>query len=562
MDKNVHPVAAALVMGLCLLAIGGWLWCSHEAKRYGGPAAIAVNPDGHLYLQIQNQLLEHDANGQFVARHDLAALGVETMLGEFGFFSNGDVLLRRGEDTRSVLDTIRAYMRQTNRRSTAATAADVGLARCQLGTARCATFGPEPIDFAAAFGLHIDPETDDVYISDSSRHIVRKYSADGRQQAESAAGFRFPNQLALHDGQLLVADTNHHRIRFVQPAATGFGTETRVAAVVPPEASANEQRWTRGFLRVGDRWWVNNMQAGMNFGGIYEFDNDWQYVRQIPLPVAADPIAMIAFDDSVLITDWYGDRVHRLTIDGEAMSDFSSEGLQEVIEHSRERRSFLMLCAWSIVALALGLIIIVLARGTQWAGPAAPAATTKTTSANGGRRLIEPDSDHVHKLHRSMRLALWLLVPLPIATLVLLYFAKDPARIAELILIAVGAGLFITLFYWMVKVNASTSIAFDDDRVTLKNHRNEEFRIPISKLRYTAHAVATDEVAVFLGQAQMPLYDREVVLQELETRLHPDQRISAWAMQLAMIRMRHPNGVVAVFAWAVIVIGLLLLLIT
>ena len=123
-DKNVHPAAAALVISVVVLAIGGWLWCSHEAKRYGGPAGLAVDPSGHLYIQVQNTLLEHDVDGRFIARHDLATLGVGTLLGDVAFFSNGDVLLRRGEDTRSMLDTVRAYLRQTNRRDIASAAPD------------------------------------------------------------------------------------------------------------------------------------------------------------------------------------------------------------------------------------------------------------------------------------------------------------------------------------------------------------------------------------------------------------------------------------------------------
>ncbi len=561
MDKNVHPAAAALVISLCVLAIGGWLWCSHEAKRYGGPAGLAVDPDGHLYIQIQNHLVEHDANGHFVARHDLATLGVETLLGDFAFFSNGDILLRRGEDTRSLLDTVRAYLRQTNQRSIESTAPNTGLARCQLRTGECQTFGSSAIDFASAFSLYIDLDTDDVYVSDSSRHVVRKYTSDGRPLGEPVGGFRFPNQLALHDGELLVADTNHHRIRFIRPDTNQFGQQTRIAAVAPPEAVANYQHWTRGFLRVGDRWWVNNMQNGMNFGGIYEFDADWRFVRQIPLPAEADPISMIAFGDSILVTDWYGDRVHQLTVAGDARSDFDSEGLREIIGHSREQRSFFMVCAWSVLALALGLSVIILIRGTQWSRPAPPAAPVHDVARDGGPTIIEPNVDHVRKLRRSVRVTTWLLAPLPVAVLVLLYFAQEPERIAELLLIGLGGLLFLAFFHWMVKVNSSTSIAFEDNRVTFKNHRNEEFRVPVSTLRYTAHVVAADRVAVFLGQGQMPLYDRDTVLRELEVRLDADQRLSPWAMQLRLIAMRHPNGVVTVLAGLIVAAAVLLLLI-
>ena len=72
MDKNVHPVAAFFVGLISVVTLAGWFWATGEAKEYGGPAGLTVDPDGHLYIQIRSHLLEHDADGRFVTRHDLA----------------------------------------------------------------------------------------------------------------------------------------------------------------------------------------------------------------------------------------------------------------------------------------------------------------------------------------------------------------------------------------------------------------------------------------------------------------------------------------------------------
>lgn len=371
LNKNIHPLAACLVILISVVVTATWFWCAGKAKEYGGPAGLTTDPDGHLYIQIRNQLLEHDARGAFVARHDLSEFGVEVLLGGTAFFSNGDILLRRGPDTRTFFDTVRAYQRRTNRKSIVPDAPDTGLFRCNLDTKRCRVFGPEPIDFKSAFSVFIDRETDEVYISDSSRHLVRQYTSDGVEACDPEGGFKFPNQLMLHERNLLVADTNHHRIRAIRIVSDGFGTTQYTADVVPPQAKANDERWPSHFVRVGDTWWVNNMQTGMDYGGIYVFDDDWAFKREILLPGNADPISLIAFNGEVLISDWYGDRVHRISPDGVVLGDFRSRGLSEVLAESETQRGLFTLYAWLAVAIGIVLVVTVVIKGTDWTGETA-----------------------------------------------------------------------------------------------------------------------------------------------------------------------------------------------
>lgn len=341
MNSNVHPAVAALVIVLSLVAVGVWIWGSGEAARIGGPAELRTDPDGHLYIQIRNQLVEHNAHGAYVTTHDLADLGVELVLGSFAFFSNGDILLRRGPDPRSFIDNVRAFQRKTNRESLEPDTPETGLYRCDLDEATCRPFGATPVDFKAAHSIFIDWETDEVYVADTTRHLLRKYSAKGDVLAAPVGGFRFPNQLVIDAGQLLVADTNHHAIRVVDARTAAFGHDRGRHDVVPAAARAARQRWPSHFARVGDEWWVNNMRTGMNEGGIYVFDAEWRYLRRVALPPQADPISLIAFNDGVLVSDWNNDVVYRLSPAGGLFPDFESAGLQQIVLDSQAaRRAF------------------------------------------------------------------------------------------------------------------------------------------------------------------------------------------------------------------------------
>lgn len=354
MNSNIHPLVVVLVLVLTGIAVATWMWGAGQAATIDGPAQLKIDPKGHVYLQIQNELIEHDANGAYVSTHDLTNLGVEILLGSFDFFSNGDILLRRGPDPRSTRDNIRAYERQTNLNTIKPQTAGSGLFRCQLLSKECASFGATPIDFKAAFGIHIDRETDDVYISDTTRHVLRKYSSDGIALSEPVEGFKFPNQLLLHEGQLLIADTNHHQIRIVDPSSSSFGKDIDKITVTPDAATAAGLTWPTRFARVGKKWWVQNMSSSMNEGGIFVFDDEWQFERQLDMPEAVDPIALIALGDVVWVSDWKNDKVHRFSVAGEPLAALNSRGLADIVTRSKaERRKFELLGYSGVVLLLL-----------------------------------------------------------------------------------------------------------------------------------------------------------------------------------------------------------------
>jgi hypothetical protein len=360
MNSEVHPAVAAVVLFMVAVAVAIWMWGSGAAASFGGPAELRTGPDGHTFVQIQNYLVEHDADGVYLETHDLEGMGVELFLGGYAFFSNGDILLRRGPDQRSFLDNIRAYRRETNQASIVPVSPESGLFRCSLDTGACTRFGDEGIDFKAAYSVYIDVESDDVYIGDTTRHLLRKYSSDGVELAAPGGGFKFPNQLLLHDGQLLVADTNHHVIRSVESRSSGFAEFKESRDVVPGSAKLAKQTWPSHFARVGEQWWVNNMQTGMNLGGIYVFDDEWQYVDRIDLPTDADPISILSVGDSVWVSDWNNDTVRRFSATGQPLADLDSAGLAAILTTSRQERfKFTILSFTGVAAVVLVFLVLI-----------------------------------------------------------------------------------------------------------------------------------------------------------------------------------------------------------
>lgn len=362
MNSDVHPAIVAMVVMLTVIAIATWMWGSSMAASIGGPAELRSDPRGHHFIQIQDKLVEHDADGGYVKTHDLAAIDVELFLGTYAFFSDGDVLLRRGPDPRSFGDNVRAFQRRTNEQSLEPETLDSGLFRCDLATASCDRFGPDGIDFKAAHGIFIDWESDEVYITDTTRHLLRKYSADGSELAPAVGGFKFPNQLLRHSDELLVVNTNHHSVEKLSPRNSSFGDRIESINVVPDIAASQGQEWPSHFARIGSRWWVVNMQSNMNQGGLYVFDETWQFDSKIDLPGDADPISILPVGDEVWVSDWENDRVRRFTASGNALPDLESAGLETILSISRDERREYEMIRYSGIALIVFVLLALMVR--------------------------------------------------------------------------------------------------------------------------------------------------------------------------------------------------------
>ncbi len=546
MDSKVHPLVAALVIAVAVVAIGLWVWGSGEAKKIGGPGQLIVTPSGHLYVQMQDTLLEHDEDGKFVARHELADIGAGGFPGGIGVFSNGDLLLRRGDDARSLLDDLRAYQRRTNEDSLDPESADAGLYRCSLERRQCETFGTTPIDFKATYHVAVDRQTDAVYVADTTRHLLRKFAADGEPLAAPAGRFRFPNRLRLIDDRLYVADTNNHRIVAVDPSDDAFGNEIASFDVVPSPADRAGHVWPSYFARVGDEWWVNLMRSGMNEGGIYVFDALWRYVRQVDLPVDADPIDLQVFNNAVLISDWNNDTVYRVSLDGFLVGVLESEGLDALVAESVDARWQYQVYAYLGIGLFVFLLAAMLVKGLATPSASRSAARRETAAVPAfPEELIwlEPDPVRVRKLNSLVRIIGILFFFLFVMSGLLLFVEACRPFLRPLVWPFGGMLVVYAIVAWVTRVNVKTAIGLKGQHITLRDHRGQEKTFPLHELIFDGATIAAGDMAVFLGQPVAPIYDRQQLMEHLFPRLAHARSVSAWQMQSQLFRLRHAQAV-------------------
>ena len=547
LNAKVHPATAVAVLVLAAVAIAVKVWADGRTLDFGGPAQLVRAPSGHVYIQVQNHLLQHDPQGRFVRHIDLAKLGVTRVIGGIAFFPNGDFLVRRGSDPRGFLDNLRAYLRLESRRSIFDPKPGNGLARCDLQSMQCEPFGVPPLDFRASFHAYAEPGGDVIYFSDTSRHTLRRFSADGEQLASLASGLRFPNQLLVDDGRLLVADTNNHRLASFEVGGTGFPETGSSIDVIPEEAASRGERWPTHFARVAGRWWVNNMRNNLRNGGVYVFDEDWRFVKRLALPDDADPIAILPFGAGALVSDWDNLRVYRLDAAGRRLDDFSSAGLEEVLRGTREQRRFYSAVSWIGIALFVLVLAALLLKGFLEPTAKRPARSPTATadSARPPRDWVwfRPDPAVVRRAERSARIALAAMSLLMSAFVVLAVVRAQWLILFGLALPLAGLAAITAMMYWMTRAIMNTSIGLRGNRVALRDHRGRESRSSLNQVVFSDSAIATRNQAVLLGQPRRSIYDRRQLEEQLIPHLGEATKISEWQMQMTLMRLRHPSAV-------------------
>lgn len=559
LNAKVHPVIATAVLMLAAVAIAVKVWADGRVLDVGGPAQMLRAPSGQVYIQLGNRLLQHDSQGGFIRGIDLADLGITQLIGGIAFFPDGDVLLRRGSDPRSLLDKLRAYGRLKNRRSIFDPEPGNGLARCNLQELRCTPFGTPPVDFRSTFHAYVEPQGDTVWFSDTPRHTLRKFSAAGEQLATLETGVRFPNQLLIDDGRLLVADTNNHRVAAFDVSGPDWPQQGSTIDVIPGEAASRKERWPTHFARVGERWWVNNMRSNMRNGGIYVFDDDWRFVERLALPDDADPIAILPFDSGALISDWDSLRVYRMDADGRRLDDFSSSGLEAALHDAREQRRFYAVVSW----LGIGLFVLVLA-GLVLRALVEPAAKKPAQSAMAATGAAAPPGDWVwfrpqpelvRKTERNARVALAAMVLMMAAVAILAIVRGQWLILLGLALPLAGLAAITGVMVWMTRAVLHTAIGLRGNQIALRDHRGRESRSSLNHVVFSDSAIATRHQAVLLGQPRRSIYNRQQLEEQLLPRLGSATRISEWQMQKTLMRVRHPSAVLLV----VVLLGSLVL---
>ncbi|MGD8641900.1 MAG: hypothetical protein PVG89_14795 [Gammaproteobacteria bacterium] len=553
MNQNVNPIAAVTIILIAVLLISLIFWARQAALLVGGPDQIQRDPEGNTIIHIAGTLYKVNPSFELMETVDLEALGVHHLVGDFAFFSNGDLLLRRGDYQPGFVESIVRYGRLPDTSPPVANQPDEGLHRCDLSSKECQPFGNNKVDFDSAFHIAIDWNTDTVYLSDTGRHILRKYNASGNELATKNTGYRFPNQITLAGNRLLVADTNHHAIQEAQTNTEHFGEIIATHHVA--DDTLGGKTWTYAFARVGDQWWINNMNHTMSHGAVAIYDDQWALKQTVTLPANADPIDIMALEHRVLVTDLDNIAIYQLGFDGQRLDLPLPGNMTAHLAELKGSRATYQQVSYAMIGVFILFLIagfaFAIAQARNADDPASQPSANKTT-ININDPAINWIPFNKQKL-RILKVAMWgpfLLVPVVPLMFLKVEKTSDLLTIALLIMV-MGIGPLITRKLFAMGVGTL------DDMLVIKKSSKAYAVGKGPDIFYSDTNILIGDVYIPFNQQQL-LFDTQKVVTEVMPLLRDATYIKPGQMMNMIIKRQKPLHLVLITAIVVAAVALIM----
>jgi hypothetical protein len=206
MSLKLFKTSAVLLMLLALGCVAEAIMATTERGQIQGPTAIAVLPDGSVWLTVEDAIWHLDGNGKRIALVDAATLGVGGRIGNLVMHPNGQLVAQvRGDPTLYFLDPVTALIQSRL------------VPQWQPDLSRHSS---DAINYAFS-------EDGRVAIATGGGHAVALFDTQGRFLGRTQPGtYEFTNGLWWSHESLWTTDTNRQQL--VELDGTTLAEKSRV----------------------------------------------------------------------------------------------------------------------------------------------------------------------------------------------------------------------------------------------------------------------------------------------------------------------------------------------
>jgi hypothetical protein len=557
--KGRSLLAAMIIVVFSMLALGLYMWAG--AQRAGLPGYGFMQQDGHyLAVNFGSHIVWLDDAGAERRAVDLADFGVNAV-GDFSFFADGDLLLYHRAEPLGVLDNVAAFLRLRASRQSGASRAD-GFYRCELELERCHRLAQSRQYPARSFRLQLEPDTDIIYLADTADHTLYKLGPEGRELASHSQGFKFPNQLLWHDGNLWLADTNHHRVVQVNTGTERFGEPLQAFTT-----RLGGHRFPHQLSAAHNGLWVLLGDSAMANGRLQRYSWQGEPLGTLALAQLPDPLAIVYWRERLWVNDFTEPVLRRVEPQTGVSEPVVSATLTELAAQVlADRRDYRRLEWW-----AVGLFLL-----TLLGGFAAAWRLEKEQTKSAFKRAVKPQpqvrpegpieptgqreilwlTSRIKRRHWWLARSGWVMAAAMLLLTALCY--PSLAQSPSIIWICIGTSLFLLLAGFMathlLASIAGSKLGVIGESLVLVTAKGERTVARAEALRYSDQFIIADDVAIALGNPKLRFWHEAELKRWVYPRLYAAQKLTPWQQSQYLWRLRHPQMV-----WPLVLGGVLLL---
>lgn len=506
----------ALLALMAALAIRALL---PQPAPLAGASAIAALHGGGLLLLTPDALLLHDRAGVGSESLPLSELGLATVNAALPLPQSDDYLLiGRGKSAQGSEQP-----------------GPEGVWRCALTPPECTSFGPGGVPSAQA----AHPFTDMVLQAFTEPGRLRKLGAGGEEVAVADRAFARPPGLLLRDGLLYSNSPDGPALSVLRYEDEALGQQLdEILLLAPPALELGRER-VGDFSYLGGHWWAILYHPQTGDRGLYLFDDQWAFLRQLPLPAGFQPRQVLVWGQKLLVLDPQQPALQRFNSEGQAEVPLRSDLLEALIS-AGERARWLWALLWQVLITALCL---------QVAGAAAlcylqhlRGQAFKPGQLRGAEP-IEGDSDSIvwldHPPEREARLRRLTRLYLACACLALvaaIIARVDVRYMAALLVLLAGPACALGLYLR----SPAGHIGVLGDSLLLVDHSNTYHLGGGARILYHGWFLMIDDVLVHAGPAWAPAFAESQLEQWIVPMAQRGVRVDRRAVLARLVEGRHP----------------------
>lgn len=348
MDSNVVKNSLAIVVMAGIIAGAGLIfWVSSERTKLSVPTSVEVMGDGDVAIATRSDLLIADEFGSLKKFSPLSDLGITDIVNDLQALPNGKLLL--AEAGSGVVHSCSL----------------ISMSCVRLISPGGGGFDPQ----ANSVKITLDETEQVLYLANPWKQQISKYDMSGKYLGKVKVGgtLLYPNDMwVLDNGQVVIADTNHHRI--VSSADTGY------RGAVPPssiqrgydEVNFSTRGYPLGVILFSGKWWVVQSAEAAISSWISVYDTDGSHLFEVNLKDGDDPVVIEPYSDGLVLAVIQNNaRIAMFDSDGEEAGIFEGDGLFSYFEKVRNEQiqlNRIRYFAWAIIVLAglLALFVVYL----------------------------------------------------------------------------------------------------------------------------------------------------------------------------------------------------------
>ncbi|WP_165954242.1 hypothetical protein [Seongchinamella unica] len=480
-----------------------------------GPSAVAASSAGELVILAGNELLLHDRAG--VSRESIVArdLGLTALSPPLAYTPSGDLLL--------------------SAKSLEHSSAQPQLWQCQLDERLCTPIAPA----LAPDALTVHPLTGELFVANMAGQALAKLAAGGELMADAARPIADHPVLRLDAGLLFVNGSDGPAVSVLRYEDQAFGQQLDEILLLPPAALEAEQTRVWDFATSGSHWWVTLYNPGSGDSGLYLFDANWTFIRQLPGSLPGSPGQLLNWGNKILQYHPQQAQILRFSATGNAEVPLLSDSLQRMID-SRAAERRLGNAAWSVVLILLtGTVIASLAFAYL---QASRALVYKSRPARGAAPL-DDIADDIHWVNavaarkQQLRHANVGVAVLSLAVIIVLIgLGVSLATLVGAMLALCGPVVALQLLLRSEREYLGTW----DDHLVVVDHRQLYQLASGARIQYRGPFLLIDDVVIFTGTPLLPAMDGKSINQEVAPLARAGVRVDRKTVLVKLLESRHP----------------------